>query len=115
MSIIAALPVLKELVMGPPDIRFRFLGWMAQGACQRADPELFFPIAAGGANLPRIKAAKAICQGCPVRDPCLSYGLATRQDGIWGGTTPDERMAFRQPLRELPHGRPGPPQVPSLT
>jgi WhiB family transcriptional regulator, redox-sensing transcriptional regulator len=74
----------------------RFLGWMAQGACQRADPELFFPVAGGSAGLPLIKAAKAVCQDCSVRGPCLSYGLATRQDGIWGGTTLDERRAIRQ-------------------
>jgi WhiB family redox-sensing transcriptional regulator len=68
---------------------------MAQEACQRADPELFSPIVAGDAGLSQISAAKAICQGCAVRDPCLSYGLATRQDGIWGGTTLDERRTIR--------------------
>jgi WhiB family redox-sensing transcriptional regulator len=92
-----------------------FLGWMAQGACQRADPELFFPVVAGRAGLPRIRAAKAICHGCAVRDPCLSYGLATRQDGIWGGTTTEERTATRQPTSLPRHGSPGPRQVLSLT
>src|ERR1700691_5888683 len=93
----------------------RFLGWMAQGACQRADPDLFFPIAAGRAGLPRIRAAKAICQGCAVRDPCLSYGLATRQDGIWGGTTLEERRTIRQPADLPRHASPDPRHVPSLT
>jgi len=93
----------------------RFLGWMAQGACQRADPDLFFPIAAGRAGLPRIRAAKAICQGCAVRDPCLSYGLATTQDGIWGGTTLEERRTIRQQADLPRHASPDPRHVPSLT
>jgi WhiB family redox-sensing transcriptional regulator len=101
--------------MVPSEAGVRFLGWMAQGACQRADPELFFPIAAGRASLPRIRAAKAICEGCAVRDPCLSYGLATRQDGIWGGTTMEERIATRQPADRPAHRGPAPRQVPSPT
>jgi WhiB family redox-sensing transcriptional regulator len=92
--------------MGSSEAGVRFLSWMAQGACQHADPDLFFPIATGRAARPQIRAAKAICQGCAVRDPCLSYGLATRQDGIWGGTTPEERIATRQPTYLAPYGNP---------
>jgi WhiB family redox-sensing transcriptional regulator len=69
--------------------------WMSQGACQQEDPELFFPIAAHGAGLPQVNAAKEVCQGCVVRAACLSFGLQTRQDGIWGGATWEERMAMR--------------------
>jgi WhiB family redox-sensing transcriptional regulator len=105
----------EELVMGPSEAGVRFLGWMAQGACQRADPGLFFPFAAGSAGLSQISAAKAICQGCAVRDPCLSYGLATRQDGIWGGTTLEERRTIRQPADLPRHASPDPRHVPSLT
>jgi WhiB family transcriptional regulator, redox-sensing transcriptional regulator len=101
--------------MVPSEADARFLGWMAQGACQRADPELFFPIAAGRASLPQIRAAKAICLSCAVRSPCLAYGLATRQDGIWGGTTMEERAAFRQPSEGPGHDSPGRPAVASFT
>ncbi|MGH3411190.1 MAG: WhiB family transcriptional regulator [Streptosporangiaceae bacterium] len=72
------------------------LGWMSRGACQGEDPELFFPIAANGAAVHQISAAKAVCRRCQVRAACLSYGLNTRQDGIWGGTTADERRAMRR-------------------
>jgi len=101
--------------MVPSEAGVRYLGWMAQGACQRADPDLFFPVAAGRAGLPRVRAAKAICQGCAVRDPCLSYGLATRQEGIWGGTTLEERSASRQPALLPMHGSPGPRRITGLT
>jgi WhiB family redox-sensing transcriptional regulator len=75
----------------PLDIAFTSSGWMSGGACQREDPELFFPISAA-AHL--VTAAKAVCQACTVRAPCLSYALQTRQDGVWGGTTLEEREAI---------------------
>ena len=71
-------------------------GWMPRGACQGEDPELFFPIAATGAGLAQVIAAKAVCFRCAVRAACLSYALATGQAGIWGGTTQEERHAVRQ-------------------
>jgi len=83
--------------MLPSDAARRSSEWMTRGACQRADPELFFPIAATGPALHQIDAAKAVCLDCAVRAACLSYGLETRQDGIWGGTTWDERAAMRKP------------------
>lgn len=70
--------------------------WMPRGACHGEDPELFFPITAAGAAQRQIAAAKAVCLRCPVRGPCLSYALTTSPDGIWGGTTPDERHRARR-------------------
>ena len=72
------------------------LDWMARGACQGEDPDLFFPIAMTGPALQQVSVAKAICQRCAVRVACLSYGLQTSQDGIWGGTTREERHALRK-------------------
>jgi WhiB family transcriptional regulator, redox-sensing transcriptional regulator len=69
-------------------------GWMARGACQHADPELFFPNATRGAALEQVSAAKAVCTVCAVRAACLSFAVDTRQDGIWGGTTSEERRAL---------------------
>jgi WhiB family redox-sensing transcriptional regulator len=72
------------------------MAWMSRGACQREDPELFFPAQlTGTVPLRRIRAAKAVCARCPVRRSCLSYALKTAQDGIWGGTTEAERYAMR--------------------
>jgi WhiB family transcriptional regulator, redox-sensing transcriptional regulator len=85
--------------MVPSDAGARSASWMARGACHHEDPELFFPIAASSAGLPQINAAKTVCRGCAVRAACLSYGLETRQDGIWGGTTLEERNAIRQRAR----------------
>lgn len=75
---------------------------MPRSACQGEDPEIFFPMAATGPALGQISAAKAICSRCPVRHPCLHYAVATIQDGIWGGTTTEERSGLRGPSR--PYG-----------
>jgi WhiB family transcriptional regulator, redox-sensing transcriptional regulator len=65
-----------------------------QAACQAA-PELFFPVAMGGAGLAEITRAKAVCSRCPVRRQCLDYAIETGQShGVWGGTTVDERRAI---------------------
>jgi WhiB family transcriptional regulator, redox-sensing transcriptional regulator len=72
-------------------------GWMSRGACHDQDPELFFPIADTGPALQQISAAKAVCGRCAARAICLSYALRSAQYGIWGGTTPQERRAMRQP------------------
>lgn len=49
--------------------------------CQRNDPDLWF-----AEQQPQLLQAKALCQGCPLMDPCLQ-GALTRQEpwGVWGG------------------------------
>ena len=70
---------------------------MDRGACQAAEPELFFPVSAAGPAVAQVVAAKAVCQGCPVRAECLRYAVRTAQDhGIWGGTTEEERRQARR-------------------
>ncbi|HVM01911.1 MAG TPA: WhiB family transcriptional regulator [Acidimicrobiales bacterium] len=40
----------------------------------------------------RERRAKAICQSCPVRKPCLDYALGIKEPhGIWGGLNEMER------------------------
>lgn len=69
--------------------------WMVRGACRGADPELFFPISLRGRAMEQINLAKAVCGRCAVAESCLSYALRTMPDGIWGGTTSEERIAMR--------------------
>src|ERR1700728_1059128 len=70
-------------------------GWMSRGACQSEDPAVLFAVPTRGRALGEVNAAKAVCRACAVRAACLSFGLQTSQDGIWGGTTPEERRALR--------------------
>jgi WhiB family transcriptional regulator, redox-sensing transcriptional regulator len=74
-------------------------GWQSSGACAAADPELFFPLSAKAAWTPQVAQAKEICAGCPVRPECLDFALVHRDvQGIWGGTTEQERKARRRVL-----------------
>jgi WhiB family redox-sensing transcriptional regulator len=63
--------------------------WRDQARCRGVDPQVFHPSEdddVAGA------AAKAICEVCPVREPCLEYAISTREkDGVWGGMTARER------------------------
>src|SRR5437763_10056913 len=75
--------------------------WRESAACRHADPELFFPLSRSGRAAAETRQAKAVCAGCPVRLPCLTYALATHQaHGIWGGYDDEERRALHRQQRE---------------
>jgi WhiB family redox-sensing transcriptional regulator len=71
--------------------------WRAASACLNADPDLFFPVAVGNAVSKQVSRALRLCQECTVRQHCLDFALQTgEKDGIWGGTTPEERIRARR-------------------
>jgi WhiB family redox-sensing transcriptional regulator len=71
--------------------------WRSAGACLSADPDLFFPIAIGAVEERQVALARRICAVCPVRQECLDFALRSGEaHGIWGGTTPDERIRARR-------------------
>ena len=73
------------------------VGWRAAGACASTDPDLFFPISMTGKAAEQIARARRVCAGCRVRRECLDFALdAGETEGIWGGTTPDERIRARR-------------------
>jgi WhiB family redox-sensing transcriptional regulator len=80
--------------------------WRKQSLCRNFDAELFFPLGGPiqsrtGANLMQERAAKAICNQCPVRERCLQDALDAGDEwGIWGGLNEGERRALR-PKKEL--------------
>jgi WhiB family transcriptional regulator, redox-sensing transcriptional regulator len=74
--------------------------WRSSGACQTADPDLFFPISSTGPAEKQIARAKMICAGCQVRQECLEFALTHEQTyGIWGGTTVEDRQRDRRRRR----------------
>jgi WhiB family redox-sensing transcriptional regulator len=74
--------------------------WTERALCREpgTDPELFFPVGETGLAARRqVAAAKAVCARCPVMDQCRDWAVRTGQpEGIWGGTTPDERRHLRR-------------------
>jgi WhiB family redox-sensing transcriptional regulator len=80
--------------------------WRAVGACLGADPELFFPVSMTGRAIIQIAEAKAICARCPVRRECLDFARANEPiDGIWGGTTSQDRQRNRRRERRAARAR----------
>lgn len=72
------------------------LPWRLHAACRGVDPDIFYPAMEEAAE-----AAKAICDQCPVRQPCLEFALANRErEGVWGGATErDRRRMLRRRRR----------------
>ena len=65
--------------------------WRERAACRGIDLEVFFPGRGETAG-----PARQVCAACPVRQPCLDYGISNRiTHGIWGGLTERERRALR--------------------
>jgi WhiB family transcriptional regulator, redox-sensing transcriptional regulator len=74
--------------------------WRGAASCKDVDPDLFFPVGVTGPAIEHIASAKAVCAGCPVKEPCLEFALVTNQEyGIWGGASEEERRAMRRARR----------------
>lgn len=70
--------------------------WREDAACRTEDTAVFFPDSEDAAG-----PALAICATCPVREECLEFALATRQDdGVWGGLTETQRRRLRRRRQE---------------
>lgn len=69
--------------------------WRLAAACLGEDPDLFFPEVGASLTEPR-----AICNRCPVRQPCLQYALDTQGGGtdmgVFGGLSARERRRIRK-------------------
>ena len=70
--------------------------WQEQAACRGMDPELFYP---GPGEAQKVRVARAVCRSCPVQERCREFALSLRDPfGIFGGTTPKERLRLRGEL-----------------
>jgi WhiB family transcriptional regulator, redox-sensing transcriptional regulator len=81
--------------------------WQLHGHCRTAAAADFFvPEALRGRNrAAKEEAAKAVCAGCPAQVACLRHALSVREPyGIWGGTTPTERVEILDRRRRRPAG-----------
>jgi WhiB family transcriptional regulator, redox-sensing transcriptional regulator len=82
------------------------MNWREDVACRDTDPDLFFPIGTTGAALRQMEQAQQICRACPVQVQCLTWALENAvTDGVWGGTTPDERRVIRSLSRRTTNSK----------
>lgn len=65
---------------------------MPKPACENSkDPDMFWSYEPLVINI-----ALAVCAKCEVKAQCLEQGLKHEPDGIWGGTTPEQRQVLRR-------------------
>lgn len=80
-----------------PRIAFQTLPqepWMDLAECRGMDPSVFYP---EDGHYLLSQPAKEICNFCTVQMSCLKYALDHRiDDGIWGGTTRNQRRRIRR-------------------
>jgi len=84
------------------NIVFEKQAWMNKAGCKGYPTEWWFPERGGV-----YKAAKEICERCPVRQQCLDYSLTLPNViGIWGGLSGNQRRAVKslKPDRPINHG-----------
>ena len=75
--------------------------WRDDAACQTADPDMFFP--EPGDHVSAAKAV-AVCDSCPVTEPCLQDALETgEQYGIRGRLNPQRRKQLLADRRRGNH------------
>lgn len=69
--------------------------WQVKAACRGPQAAVFFPpshFERKDEKTEREQRAKAICQTCSVREPCLGFAVKIREPhGIWGGLNELER------------------------
>lgn len=65
--------------------------WMDEAACVGMDSDIFV--------IPDyVELAKEVCGECTVRKECLQYGVKLDAEGVYGGTTYEERTPMRRSL-----------------
>jgi hypothetical protein len=80
-----------HLLQAAPELTRRLSrGWQERALCATSkDPEAWFP----APRTPEEHLAEPLrtCAACPVRRPCLIFGLLNGESGLWGGVTDDDR------------------------
>jgi WhiB family redox-sensing transcriptional regulator len=70
-------------------------------SCMQTDPDLFYSDK-NETDTNRTKAAKKMCQKCPVVNECAIYAIAAREMwGVWGGMSPNDRKTIWRSRRSL--------------
>ena len=70
---------------------------MKDAACRGLDVNVFY-VSDESAQWETLEMAFRICAACPVADECLEHALKHEDDGVWAGTTPNQRRGIRREL-----------------
>ncbi|MHA4850931.1 WhiB family transcriptional regulator [Rhodococcus sp. MSC1_016] len=84
------------------------LAWQGRASCRGADTEIFFSPDGerGSTRAQRERAAKQICQDCPVLADCRAHAFTAAETyGIWGGMSENERARHTRRTRRTARHR----------
>ena len=82
---------MSEIIAQPP------WRWKETANCVTADPEYFYPEKPAQWEVDLISLA--FCESCPAFRECLNWALAANEEGIWAGTTKEQRRPILKALR----------------
>ena len=89
-----------DLPLAGVHLRTPRLGWRVRAACSDLAEGPFAGEQVLSSEAEQI--AREVCQGCSVREECLTFALAHGvRHGIWGGFNHDERRRLRRRWLEL--------------
>jgi len=71
-------------------ISYREMSWRDNAACSTVDTNVFFSTP----KSPTVHQALSICKSCPVRKECFYEAVLYGYDGIWGGSTLEQRFVL---------------------
>ena len=67
--------------------------WADDAACKGHTTAMFPRSGSGNGSHDDYGPAKQLCATCPVTDQCLEHAIRHRErEGVWGGTTPTDRL-----------------------
>lgn len=67
--------------------------WMDHALCKGLNTRVFFVNTRRQPDLSGL--VMSLCSMCPVQLPCYCYALLRGEQGIWGGSTDEERARIR--------------------
>ena len=80
--------------------------WQMRAACRGPERDAFYPPSQFEPKRERESReakAKIVCSTCDVRQPCLDYAIAIKENqGVWGGLNEAERKQYAAQLRRTP-------------
>lgn len=69
------------------------VAWMDHAACKGLSTRVFFVNTRRQPDLSGL--VMQLCHACPVQLPCYCYALLRGEQGIWGGSTDEERARLQ--------------------
>ena len=86
-SVVGALEALMSSDQGS-DVEnlFQRPAWQKHAACRGYGSAMFFGSGRGAS-----RRALALCESCPVAAECRAAAVAAGEQGVWGGTTAQQR------------------------